>query len=177
MSNLRLINETTAIAGVSSFNIENVFSEDFDIYCLTLQSNGNVAGAFDVNTRFINSSGSVLSDSSYDKASLIMWYNRAFTESKATNTTVLNAFLGTTDDLAESSTGVAWVFNPYSTSSYTFAIRQQFGNWFNAGSFESASRKGIYVYKQTTQITGYQHIGGVFADNTIARTYGLRVDS
>ena len=177
MSALRLISETTAIAGVSSFNIENVFSADYDVYCLTLQSNGNVAGAFDVNTRFINSSGSVLSDSSYDKASLIMWDNRAFTESRNVNTTNLNAFLGTTDNLPESSSGVAWVFNPYSTSSYTFAIRQQFGNWFNAGSFESASRKGIYVYKQTTQITGYQHIGGFFADNTIARTYGLRVDS
>ena len=82
MSSLRLINETKAGDGVSSFEINDVFSADFDIYCLTLQSNGNVAGAFDVNTRFINSSGTVLSDSSYDKALLIMWNNRAFTQQR-----------------------------------------------------------------------------------------------
>ena len=175
MSSLRLINETKAVDGVYSFEVNDVFSADFDIYCLTLESNGNVAGAFDVATRFINESGSVLTDTSYDRAQQIMWNNRAFTQSKAVNQSTMNSLMGTTDDLADTSNGIAWVFNPFSTDNYTMVLGHQMGNWINAGNQEVGNRKGIFVYKQTTQITGYQHYGGYFDETTVARTYGLRV--
>ena len=37
MSNLRLINETEITSSVSSVDITDVFSADFDIYCYTLK--------------------------------------------------------------------------------------------------------------------------------------------
>ena len=35
MSNLRLINETSITSSVSSVNVEDVFTDDFDIYKIT----------------------------------------------------------------------------------------------------------------------------------------------
>ena len=57
MSNLRLINETT-FSSVSTVNVDNVFSADYDIYKIT----SDVAGQYGL-LRFINSAGSVMTDS------------------------------------------------------------------------------------------------------------------
>ncbi len=70
MSNLRLINETTALGGTNSVDVNNVFSADFDIYKITI-SNASSETQLDNNTmslRLINSSGSTISSSNYDKA-------------------------------------------------------------------------------------------------------------
>ena len=64
MSNLRLINQTT-FSSVNTVNITDVFSEDFDVYKITY----NGAGQYGL-LKFINSSGSVMSDASYDTARL-----------------------------------------------------------------------------------------------------------
>ena len=48
MSNLRLINETTAIAGVTTINITDIFSADYDIYKIVFTTDGNSTTAFDV---------------------------------------------------------------------------------------------------------------------------------
>ena len=67
MSNLRLLNETTATS-VSTMSVTDVFTTDFDIYKISLHSSS--ATEKEDHIQFINSSGSVISSSNYDYAQL-----------------------------------------------------------------------------------------------------------
>ena len=68
---------------------------------------------------------------------------------------------------------VIYIFNPTSSSSYTFAL------WQNAGvsSIGTPVRKGIGVLKQTASMTGINFNASSSILNIRARVYGLRVDS
>jgi hypothetical protein len=172
MSNLRLINETTVTSAVRSVEITDVFSADFDIYKIVGVT--NFTGEEYIDIRLINSIGSVVSTSNYDNASLLMQSSTTFSQNRNTNVTKAQ-YLGYAGDVvAEAGSFVTWVFNPYSTSSYTFLLSQ-------GGAKRTANTlitKGISVLKQTSSITGFQLYPNVSnVDNASIRTYGLRVDS
>jgi len=176
MSNLRLINETTVTSGVSTVNVTDVFSADFDIYKITLE--GFYASTIDYfYLKLITSSGSVIATASYDNASLEMRTSGAYNERKGTNYTSMTYstnFLPNSE--AESYNGVFYFFNPYSSSSYSFMLGQSVESEYSA----QYSNKSIGVLKQTSTITGYQWsvgaLGGTLSGGKI-KTYGLRVDS
>jgi len=178
MSNLRFINETTITSGVSTVNIENVFSADFDIYKIT--SNGiSTVGTLqtDPDLRFINSSGNLILASDYDYAHQIMRADASFTEQRNTNEDEFYRFFGESVDQAPEENGqVSYIFNPFSSTSYTFALYQS----MVASATLKIAMKGIGVLKQTSSITGFQVKDNTnsrpFAGGTI-RVYGLRVDS
>ena len=122
MSNLRLINETTNSADVSSITVNDVFSADFDIYYFTINnilsadSNEDVLGI-----RLVNTSGSADSGSNYDRALLVMYTFQAFAEAKSTGITYMNTI--NIGDSTESPSALnGYFFNPYNSSSYTFNI-------------------------------------------------------
>jgi hypothetical protein len=172
MSNLRLINETEITSAVRSVNITDVFSADFDIYKIV--GNTNFTAEEYIDFRLINSSGSVVSASSYDNAGLLMQSSTTSSENKNTNVTKAQFLSYAGDVVAEAGSFVTWVFNPYSTSSYTFLLSQ-------GGAKRTANTlitKGISVLKQTSSITGFQLLPNTSnVDNASLRTYGLRVDS
>jgi len=177
MSNLRLINETTTTAGVQTVNITDVFSSDFDIYKIVGAVNlGNNSTATGFNLRFINASGSVVS-TDYDYAQQAMKSEASFGENKSASETRLWNVFGVLDDSGQSAGNVAYVFNPFSSSSYTFCL------WQSAGTPSGNLRayKGIGVLHQTSVITGFQaelnESVGEFASGGKIKTYGLRVDS
>ena len=125
-----------------------------------------------LHARLINSSGSVISSSEYDYAFLLMKAETSFTESRATNSTEWDNFFGNPDDNPELVSGVAYIFNPFSSSSYTFATNQvavETRRWY----------KMIQVLTETTSVTGFQ----AFESNSrpinsgVFRTYGLRIDT
>jgi hypothetical protein len=172
MSNLRLINETTATS-VASISVTDVFTSDFDIYKIVIApmdlNNNN-----DMELRFVNSSGSVISASNYDNAHLVLTAYASFPEGKQTNTTRIT---GVGRDEQQSGNGtVMYVFNPNSASSYSFVLHQD--NGFVTGS-GYVGYKGIGVLKQTASMTGYQIFPTSSTNDITAttRTYGLRVDS
>jgi len=176
MSNLRLINETTVSASTSSVDVTDVFSADFDIYKITtnnFSTVGTTQTALDL--RFINASGSVITASQYDYAYLNAKANTTFAEVRATNSSFIDNFFAVPDQSPEGASSVSYIFNPFSSSSYTFAINQS--SRAEAGNFRS--QKYIAVLTQTASITGFQ----LFETNTrpfdegVIRTYGLRVDS
>ena len=175
MSSLRLIKETTAVAGVTTIDITDVFSSDYDIYKITFNIDGNSTTAFDVHARFINSSGTVLTNSKYDRAFLNMITASAFSENKGTNSSKFDAGFSTSDQDPEFSAGTMYVFTPFLTSAYTFIIQQS----FTVHTALEVARKYIGVYKDLTSITGIQAIASssAFAAGTKIRVYGLRVDS
>tara|TARA_R100000742_G_C4235322_1_gene56046 strand:+ start:253 stop:774 length:522 start_codon:yes stop_codon:yes gene_type:complete len=173
MSNLRLINETN-VTSASQISVTDVFSSDFDIYKIEFDYSFDVTS--NVNARLINSSGSVVSASNYDFAYLQTRTDTTFGEGRVTGASLFY-YLGSST--AGSSLGggtVLYVFNPFSSSSYTFLL------WQNQSGYSSSlalGYKGISVLKQTSSITGFKldtTTSNNFT-NTNVRTYGLRVDS
>lgn len=175
MSNLRLINETTVSSTVSSVNIENVFTDDFDIYKIT--SNGfelTSNGGANIDLRLINSSGSVIS-TNYALAILNLKSNASFSEgNRSTNNDKVQFYFGRAGASGETTGSVGYIFNPTNSSSYTFGV---FQNFYDNNNISPEGSKGILALTQTNSITGFQAFcSSNFNEGTI-RTYGLRVDS
>jgi hypothetical protein len=170
MSNLRLLNETSATS-VSSMSITDVFSSDFDIYKITYtMSDASVGTAIDL--RLINSSGSVVSSSDYDYARLLMYAHTSFVESKATNQTYMRGMGEATE---QGNGNIFYLFNCFSSSSYTFGLGQSAG----VTGTNNLNFKWIGVLKNTASIKGFNLFtaDGTVLDTFEAKTYGLRVDT
>ena len=174
MSNLRLINETTVASGVATVNITDVFSSDYDIYKIV--STANILNADkDIYMRYINSSGSLVSASNYDTATLTMKGHSSYSETPSTKVNINYGGLFNLTSGNESGGAVEYVFNPTDTSSYTFGINQSIG-MYSTGTYGT---KGIRVLKQTNSITGIHLYNGESSDNFgggTVKIYGLRVD-
>jgi len=172
MSNLRLINETSA-SSVASISVNDIFTSDFDIYKVVI-NNLDIATANYMRLRFVNSSGSVISASNYDYAFLSMTANTTFAEGRSTNNVFISINESQGSGTADGTGLVFYVFNPFSSSSYTFVLNQSstFTGTYNRNT------KGIAVLKQTASMTGINMFSasGNIDDITI-KTYGLRVDS
>jgi len=173
MSNLRLINETEITSSVSSVNVTDVFSADFDIYKIVTNGIEDTTNTPSLHIRFINSSGSVISASNYNYAYLNMPSDTAFAEFRATNQSYIRGVFGFSN-ATHSQGSVTYIFNPYLATSYTFGL-SQFGSYTTA--FRSI--KNIGVLKQTASMTGFQvfDIDSTDFSEGVIKTYGLRVDS
>jgi len=176
MSNLRLINQTEITSSVESINITTVFSADFDIYKITItdiSTTGTDPTGLDL--RFINSSGSVITASNYDDAFLAMKSEASFTEFKETNANSFDNFFGIPEQSPENANSIAYIFNPYLSSSYTFGISQSSSKTING----FRGYKNIGVLKQTASMSGFQVLSteSRALNSGFIRTYGLRVDS
>tara|TARA_B100001939_G_scaffold342367_1_gene353407 strand:- start:27 stop:536 length:510 start_codon:yes stop_codon:yes gene_type:complete len=168
MSNLRLINETNA-SSVSSLLLTDIFSADFDIYKLTINSDG-FSGNSALTVKYLNSSGSIINSFNYDYARQLLKADTSTPgEDRATNQSFYY-----TGELSNTGLGqVLYIFNPYSSSSYTFSL---FENQ-SMSSTNGRGGKGITVFKQTIPITGirlYSANNGTIT-NLNVRTYGLAV--
>ena len=175
MSALRLINETEITSSVSSVDVTDVFSADFDIYKITASGLTTVSTTqTQLDMRFINASGSVISASNYDFAQLNLKAEASFTSSQGENQSELEFTFGNTDASPEGNGSVVYIFNPFLTSSYSFILYQAAANI----SATHRGRKGIGVLKQTKSMTGFRIIAtNANVDEGKIRTYGLRVDS
>ena len=179
MSNLRLINETNVSSFVNSVNITDIFSADFDIYKIVVSdtepSGVPSTDVISLYTRFINSSGSIVTASNYDRASLLMKAENVFDNDRLAN----SSFLYGRDNIANytSSGSVTYIFNPYS-SSYTFMLGQGSGGYDTANNRYRANKQ-IGVLKQTASMTGINlySSNSSYSFKALIRTYGLRVDS
>tara|TARA_R100001163_G_C5049458_1_gene186377 strand:+ start:566 stop:1096 length:531 start_codon:yes stop_codon:yes gene_type:complete len=176
MSNLRLINQTTISSSTSALSITDVFSADFDIYKI-VASGILLTGTTQTNLsmRLINSSGSVLTGANdYAYATLECSANTTFSEYRDSSGSLWQNFFGK-DDGAEGSSATIYVFNPYSSSSYTFGISQSAGDNGTALS----SYKNIGVYQKTESIGGFQLLETATRpfDEGLIKTFGLRLDT
>jgi len=176
MSNLRLINETS-FSAVSSATVTDIFTSDFDIYkVLVTGLNQNDATQNVASFRLVNTSGSIITASNYDNAQLNIDSYGSFGEQRSTNQAKLYRFLGNLNDEPDDANATLYVFNPTSTSSYTFLLQQADSKWTNGFS----SFKGIGVLKNTSAVGGINFFSDGTAGKTISatvRTYGLRVDN
>jgi hypothetical protein len=169
VGNLELIDKTEITSSVSSVDITDVFSDKYDVYKIVTNGIEDTTNTPSVHLRFINSSGSVVSASNYDYAYLNMASNTAFAELRATNESYIRGVFGFSS-ANDTQGSVAYIFNPYSSSSYTFSLYQM-----SSVNTTLRSIKGIGVLKQTTSMTGFQvfDIDSTDFSEGIIRTYGL----
>tara|TARA_A100001391_G_scaffold165215_1_gene125078 strand:- start:6 stop:542 length:537 start_codon:yes stop_codon:yes gene_type:complete len=164
---LEFINSTSINAGVTTVNVDNVFSNNYDVYYC------NIIGFFhdvDVSNgveglRFIDSGGSVISASEYDYATLDLISSTTFSETN--NTSDTRIWIGIISDQLSDSGGANvgfYIFNPYDSSSFTFVTSQ--ATCRNTSESLRGS-KGIGVHKSAETIRGFQ-----LYESNGARTFG-----
>ena len=169
--NLEFINETS-FTDVASVNIDNVFSADYDVYKMTFDVEKYSGGVVSVEHRLINSSGSVITASEYDVANLKLSSASSFSESKYTNGNDMRG-LGIIGASSTNNTqGVAYIFNPYNSSSYTFLLTQS-EYYYDASPTGNFGFKGIQVHKSAETIRGLNIYSVSGNYQGIVRTYGL----
>src|SRR6056300_512184 len=113
--NLELVNNTSATDGVTEILITDIFTDKYDVYQLTFtnfQSNAN----FGLDMRFLDTSGTEISTTNYDKAMLAMAAYTSFVEIRATSQNYIDRFIDMYGFSAtgQSSYGTCYIFNPYS---------------------------------------------------------------
>ena len=170
MSALRLISETSATS-VSALDVTDVFTSEFDIYKITYtMSDDSVGEAIDL--RVINSSGSVISSSDYNFARQLMLSNTSASEQRSTS---FDKMRGMGEATEQGSGNVIYMFNPYSSNTYTLALGQSVGMYGT----ELIAFKWQSSYRDTVSIRGFRLFTstGTVLDTINAKTYGLRVDS
>ena len=179
MSNLRFLNETIATS-VSSVDITDVFTSDFDIYKIEVEADGYDANC-NLTVRFINSSGSVVSSTDYDNALLYRRTDSTYNELRSTTDNVLfERFLGFFDynnGSRQGGAGIFYVFNPTNSSSHTLAIGEA-QNDFSTG--KSGGMKGLGGLTQLNSITGFRLLQDGYTatyGEIKVRCYGIRVDT
>jgi len=131
-------------------------------------SAGNV-----LNTQMISSGGSVVTSSNYEWAVYQMRAAGNYQEQKsASDSSWRMSYEGT-----EGWNVTTYLFNPFSSSSYTFYTTQSSGYYGGAG-LTSLHLKGIGVLEQTASMTGIKFsVVGSNLDEFTCRIYGLRIDT
>ena len=159
--NLEFIKSETITTSVSSLDVTDVFSADYDVYkIVTNEISTTGTATTGAKIRLINSGGSVVIASDYDYAYLSMTSGSAFVEVKSTNNTFVEEFFGLGYQSPQTAGSVTYCFNPFSSSSYTFFVNQS-----TSGSLRGT--KNISVLKQSASMTGFQLL-----DSTGARPFG-----
>jgi len=168
MSALTLINTTSVSSGSSILDVASVFTTSYDIYNITL-NNMNTTADVGMYLQFLDTSDSLV-NTNIDYATYEMYSDKAFSETKATSTSIIK-FATCGGATAESMSAVFWIFNPMNSSSFTFGFSQS-----NAFENVMESHKTIFVQRQNQQLAGIRIIpqSGTMSD-AIVRVYGLSV--
>ncbi len=174
MSNLRLLSDENLVDGVSTFSATDVFSADYTNYKVTISNlSHNDGNPAQISFRFIDSTGTVVSNSQYDTAVYQTKSDASYSEIKGTNENDTR-LMGYADFSPEASGFVIDIFNPFSSSYYTSMIVQS----GVAVSGAYYGQKGIAILTELKSITGLQVIA---SSNTLdsgnMKVYGLRVDT
>ena len=165
--------KSASVTSASTLSVTDCFTSEFDVYKIVSTLHISHADGKDIYIRYINSSGSIVT-ADYDVATLMMRTADSFLE-RPTSKTGLNT--GSYFCLTAGNNGagaVEYVYNPTSTSSYTFGINQSQGFYGSVGGYGT---KTVRVLKQTTAITGVHFYNGESSDNFgggTVKIYGVK---
>lgn len=183
MSALRLLKETQVTSSVTSINITDAFTEDFETYKVIFSAKkANISGTGNALTymRAINSAGSILTSSNY-------WYTGAYLKSNDTfglatligqNAAQLILLGGVSND--ESEEQVLYVTDPYSTSRPTFFLNESVGTIQDgSGNPHLRANFSLGMFNSQDRITGLNFFdsGTDEIDSGVIRVFGMRVDT
>jgi hypothetical protein len=150
-TNLQFIKSATASGGVSTLDISDCFSANYDVYQLYIPKIDLGGNAY-MNVRFLKASdGSADSTSNYDSAGLMMDASGSFGENRYSNSTSLSNVFGLWNNGDYNNGGRLTIFNPFSSSSYTF-VQGQIPQFYST----LYGSKNIGVHKVTQSNSGIQ---------------------
>ena len=149
-TNLQFIKEVTQSTAVTTFTVEDCFNAEYDVYQILINKMDSSTDNSFLKLNFLDTSDSVIVDSTYDMASIRAQSNTSFTEEKFTNQTGLIK-VAQFDATASDSAGIKiMVYNPFNSSTYTFITAQS----STAVSSVMIGTKLIGVLKNTETVTG-----------------------
>tara|TARA_B100000427_G_C15079803_1_gene407976 strand:+ start:24 stop:542 length:519 start_codon:yes stop_codon:yes gene_type:complete len=170
-TNLQFIKSVSSFDSVTSVDITDCFSNSYDVYMLSF-ADVDIDGAGDENIdiRFLDSGGSSITASEYAYAGLVLRYSAGFSEIKSTSTTAFTYGAGYVSDSNVGAGGlIAYIYNPYDSSSYTFLQHQQCNTAGHSG------QKYIGVHTSAEQITGIQiRVDSGTIEKLSASMYGVK---
>ena len=170
-TNLEFIQEFEVTGTVQTLDCDNIFSDRYDVYYLTVALKESSAGNDQwIRIRLIDNAGSVISDLEYDYAQLTMPSNSAFfdTTRGTSQAQILYGGIGYSDDTGNG--GSLYVYNPYNSSSYTF-LQAQAGSTVGNVLYGT---KGISVHKSAETIRGIRLLTTAFWGSGKVSVYGVK---
>ena len=176
MSSLRFISETNLTSSVSSFSVDNIFNEDFDIYKIIVtdtQTTGSTA--VDIHGRLISSGGSIDSSANYDYAFHRLLPNTNFqTDNRNANETYAEDLIYTAKDGFSSANNVIYVFNPYNPNTYTFIMQQS--SVSEDGAYRGQKYMAVHTVLGRYRGINFLEVNSRPFEGSKVLVYGLRID-
>lgn len=168
VGNLEFINSFDSGTGNTSISCDNVFSDKYSSYFVTLRAGYSTQGYS--NLRFIDSAGAVETSATYDTAILLLRASTSFQQRRLVNNDKIERINYTFNNAIGGNTSF-YIHNPYDSSSFTFI---QWQNGFESVG-EMFGMKGIGVEKTAQTIRGFQ-IFSTSADieNNKISVYGVK---
>jgi len=169
---LQFISRTEA-TGVTSVSITDCFTFDYEVFVINIEdmifSSRNA-----INLRFIDNSGSVISDAEYDRAQLQLRNDSSFSETNATGETSLSSITSSSGGSDEF--GGTWiqVYNPNISSAFTFVTCQS-SAYYDIVTGDLLGYKYVGVHKNAETLKGFQllHAGGVNFEPIKVNVFGV----
>ena len=154
---------------VSSLSVTDCFSADYDVYQISLVDGQLTTGAANYVLEFLDSGGTPITTSVYDRAFLTVRSFNTFIETRGTGNG--NYIFGYVN-ASESNGFEMFVYNPYSSSDYTFLNYQHSSFVVGNGGY---GNKGIGVMKSAETVTGIKLSGtsGTFSSIAVS-VYGVK---
>ena len=152
--NLEFIHQEQVQGTALTINIENVFSDKYDIYKVVYSGfvqSSDVSNGIE-GFRFINASDSVNTGNNYAYAVRNMLSSGTISISDAEANNFLWIGMITDQRTDGSTSGVCYIYNPYDASKYTFVNSQATGK----NSSEKRFSKGMGVYQVAERVRGFQ---------------------
>ncbi|BAQ84718.1 2-phosphosulfolactate phosphatase [uncultured Mediterranean phage uvMED] len=121
-TNLQFIKQETVTTASSLVEFDNFFNtQEYDTYCI-IYSDIHLASLSDTSMRLIDNSGSVITATEYEFATLNLRCSSTFSKNQETGATNLRRFFGRpdTESSGEPSNGVIYVYNPLDSTKFTY---------------------------------------------------------
>jgi len=154
---------------VTSLSVTDCFSADYDVYQISLVDGQLTTGVANWVLEFLDSSGTPITTGVYDRAFLTLRAYNTFLETRGTG---LGNYTFGYVNASESNGFEMFVYNPYSSSDYTFLNYQHSSFVPSNGGY---GNKGIGVMKSAQTVTGIKLSGtsGTFSSIAIS-VYGVK---
>tara|TARA_R100001460_G_C3451118_1_gene164711 strand:+ start:38 stop:574 length:537 start_codon:yes stop_codon:yes gene_type:complete len=174
---LQLVKTATSTSNTDIFSVTDCFNANYDVYKVVFTFIDDSGIANNTFFRLLDSSNSAISSGSlYDYAVRGIGTSSNFDSRATGQNEIFLSFLPDKDlSLGKSRSQVAYVYNPFDSSSFTFTMHQTHG--VSTGN-EFIAHKGISVLKQSATHKGIQliHAGsgnGIKSGATIS-VYGVK---
>ena len=179
-TNLEFIKSVVQSSAVTTFTVTDCFSDKYDVYQILITKTDSSTDNTFLKLNFLDTTDTVIVDSTYDTASLRLNAGGSSGEDRFTSQTGLRN-VAQFDATASNSAGInIMVFNPYDSSSFTFITAQSATGIPAAGLMAGTKYTGVLKNAETVTglRLGYTDSSGNLTasaiENCTVKVYGVK---